>query len=479
MDYAATQQGNLMSIRRKTIATALGLASAFGATPALAQAATADQVENLQQQIRALEKKLEAVRQKTFLNASAAYIPTKGGKFAPPDVLVSMKGNRPSVCTADGFNCVGITGRLHFDVGGYSYSPNTAATTPQTLQGGVNARRARIGLVGTFARDWDFALVFDGGGSQDGTVTLNNAYLSYKGFKGVRIEGGYMDVPYTLDEATSSNNITFMERASAQVLAADLGAGDNRAAFGVRANDKWWWAGAYLTGPTAGYDHSLRIPYAVTGRLVFAPINTDAGAFLFGGDVLYLADTGGAPGINDLRMRERIEVRIDPTRVLDTGTLANVSSALVLSAEAGATVGSFHAQGEYFDYTISRFAQPDLNFKGGYIQAGYILTGERRKYSASSGSLGGVTPKDPFFWDMSGGTGAWELAARYSYVDLNDALVFGGTQKNITVGLNWYLNDNMRLMFNWIHGQVDKTNVAGVDRGAKYDAFAMRTQFAF
>lgn len=478
MDYAATQQGNLMSIRRKTIATALGLASAFGATPALAQAATADQVENLQQQIRALEKKLEAVRQKTFLNASAAYIPTKGGKFAPPDVLVSMKGNRPSVCTANGFNCVGITGRLHFDVGGYSYSPNTAATTPQTLQGGVNARRARIGLVGTFARDWDFALVFDGGGSQDGTVTLNNAYLSYKGFKGVRIEGGYMDVPYTLDEATSSNNITFMERASAQVLAADLGAGDNRAAFGVRANDKWWWAGAYLTGPTAGYDHSLRIPYAVTGRLVFAPINTDAGAFLFGGDVLYLADTGGAPGINDLRMRERIEVRIDPTRVLDTGTLANVS-ALVLSAEAGATVGSFHAQGEYFDYTISRFAQPDLNFKGGYIQAGYILTGERRKYSASSGSLGGVTPKDPFFWDMSGGTGAWELAARYSYVDLNDALVFGGTQKNITVGLNWYLNDNMRLMFNWIHGQVDKTNVAGVDRGAKYDAFAMRTQFAF
>src|SRR5690606_34818650 len=113
--------------------------------------------------------------------------------FAPPDVLVSMKGNRPSVCTANGFNCVGITGRLHFDVGGYSYSPNTAATTPQTLQGGVNARRARIGLVGTFARDWDFALVFDGGGSQDGTVTLNNAYLSYKGFKGVRIEGGYMD----------------------------------------------------------------------------------------------------------------------------------------------------------------------------------------------------------------------------------------------------------------------------------------------
>ncbi len=467
-----------MSAKTKLMLGAIGLAGALGATQAHAQSATAEQVENLQKQIRALEKKLENVQQKTFLNASAGYMPTKA-KFAPPDVLVTMKGNRPTICTADGFNCVGITGRLHLDVGTYSYRPNSAATAPQDLQGGVNARRARIGLAGTFARDWDYALIVDGGGSQDGPVQLNNAYVSYKGFKGVRIEGGYMDVPYTLDEATSSNNITFMERASSQVLATDLGAGDNRAAFGVRANDNWWWAGAYLTGPTTGYDHSLRVPYAATGRLVFAPINTDAGAFLFGGDVLYLADTGGAPGVHDLRMRERIEVRIDPTRVLDTGALANVDSALVLSAEAAATVGSFHAQGEYFDYSISRFALPDLHFKGGYVQAGYILTGEKRKYSSSSGSLGGVNPANPFFWDMTGSTGAWEFAARYSYVDLNDSAVFGGTQENITVGLNWYLNENMRMMFNWIHGTVQKTNLAGADRGAKYDAFAMRTQFAF
>ncbi len=468
-----------MSIRTKTIWTAIGLASALGATQAHAQSATAAQVENLQQQIRSLEKKLEKVQQKTFLNASAAYMPTKAAKFAPPDVLVSMKGNRPTICTADGFNCVGITGRLHLDVGGYSYSPNSAATAPQNLQGGVNARRARIGLVGTFARDWDFALVVDGGGSQDGPVLLNNAYLSYKGIKGLRIEGGYMDVPYTLDEAVGSNNSTFIERASAQVVAVDIAAGDFRSAFGARANDKNWWAGAYVTGPKAGDDHTSRIPWGVTGRFVFAPINTDAGALLLGADVQYLGDTGGPVGVNQLRMRDRIEIRIDPTRVIDTGNMNDVRSALVLSGEAAATIGSFHAQGEYFDYSISRFFGPDQHFKGGYVQAGYILTGEQRKYSASSGALGGVKPKNPFFWDMAGGTGAWEIAARYSYLDLNDGLVFGGTQKNITVGLNWYLNDNMRVMFNWIHGQVDKTNVAGADRGAKYDAFAMRTQFAF
>ena len=34
-------------------------------------------------------------------------------------------------------------------------------------------------------------------------------------------------------------------------------------------------------------------------------------------------------------------------------------------------------------------------------------------------------------------------------------------------------------MFNWIHGQVDKTTAANVDTGASYDVFAMRTQVAF
>ena len=209
------------------------------------------------------------------------------------------------------------------------------------------------------------------------------------------------------------------------------------------------------------------------------PINTDAVTFLLGGEVLYRADTGGAAGVNKLKMRERIEVRIDPTRVLNSGAITDVDDARVLSAEAGGAIGGFHAQGEYFDYSISRFGDSDLDFEGGYVQVGYILTGEKRKYRQSDGAFGGVKPSNPFFWDMAGGIGAWEIAARYSYVDLNDNLVFGGEQENVTVGLNWYLNNNMRLMFNWIHGTVEKTDVAGLDLGAEYDAFAMRTQFAF
>jgi phosphate-selective porin OprO/OprP len=286
-----------------------------------------------------------------------------------------------------------------------------------------------------------------------------------------------MDVPYTLDEATSSNNITFMERATPQVLAADIGAGDNRAAFGARAFDKWWWAGAYLTGPTTGYDHSTRVPYGMTARAVAVPFNNSNGALLIGGDFLYQFDTGGAPNVNQLRLRDRPEIRIDPTRILDTGAINDVDHARVLSAELAASFGAFYVQGEYFDYNIGRRALADLHFNGGYVQASYVLTGESRKYSTSSGSFGGIKPNNPF--TPGGGWGAWEIAARYSTVNLNDANVFGGKQSNLTVGLNWYVNENMRFMLNWVNGRVEKRNVAGVDTGAKYNAIAMRAQVAF
>ncbi|YBW38145.1 porin [Nitrobacter sp. TKz-YC01] len=472
------EHGKFISVSKALLLGTIAFVGAVSTAQASGQTVTPEQVEDLQKQISVLEKKLESVRQNTFLNASAGYMPTKG-TFAPPDVLVSMKGGSPRFCTADGFNCVGITGRLHFDVGGYNYTPNSAATVPQDLQDGVNARRARIGIVGKFARDWTYALIGEFGGSQDGSGTINNAFVSYRGFKNTSIDLGYMKVMWSLEQATSSNNITFMERSSAQVMAADLGAGGQRAAVGVTTYDKWWWAGAYLTGPERAYDHSLRVPYSAVGRLVITPINTDVATFLFGGEVLYLAETGGAPGVNDIRLRERIELRIDPTRVLDTQTIQNVDDVRVLSAEVGGAIGSFHGQGEYFDYSVSRFGNSDLHFKGGYVQAGYILTGEKRKYLQHDAAFGGVHPNNPFFWDVTGGIGAWEIAARYSYMDLNDNLVFGGKQDNITVGLNWYLNDNMRVMFNWIHGTVAKTNLANQDLGAKWDAYAIRTQWAF
>ena len=99
-------------------------------------------------------------------NANAAY-PVKG-PFAASDAVVTMPNNRPTICTADEQNCVAITSRIHLDVGGYDYHPNTAATVPQKLDDGENLRRARIGVIGKFLGDWNYALIYDFGGTSDG-----------------------------------------------------------------------------------------------------------------------------------------------------------------------------------------------------------------------------------------------------------------------------------------------------------------------
>src|SRR3954452_6319320 len=190
-----------------------------------------------------------------------------------------MPNNRPTICTEDDLNCISITSRLHFDAGGYDYHPNTPATDPQRLDNGVNARRARIGVVGKFMGDWNYALIYDFGGSSDGFAGtasaggtavgflpggalsgIENAYLSYTGFKPfggkLAIEGGVMNVPYTLDQATSSNDIVFMERASSGIIAQNIAAGDFRSAVGARWYTDTLWLGGYVTGPTTGAVHS-------------------------------------------------------------------------------------------------------------------------------------------------------------------------------------------------------------------------------
>src|SRR5262249_22448222 len=112
-------------------------------------------------------------------------------------------------------------------------------------------------------------------------------------------------------------------------------------------------------------------------------------------------------------------------------------------------------------------------------------TGESHKYNAASASYGGINPANPFSLS-GGGWGAWEIAARYSTIDLNDRIastvgIAGGQQNIYTVGLNWYATRNIRLMFNYLHGDVAKqisaTNAG--DAGSKFDAFAMRPQVAF
>jgi phosphate-selective porin OprO and OprP len=97
-------------------------------------------------------------------------------------------------------------------------------------------------------------------------------------------------------------------------------------------------------------------------------------------------------------------------------------------------------------------------FDGFYIMGTWFITGEHRNYKRSSGTFDRVFPEHNF---TDGGIGAWELAVRYSYTDLNDDGVIGGRLNDITGGVNWYLNPNSKIQFNYVNAKVDRGTTEG------------------
>jgi phosphate-selective porin OprO/OprP len=189
----------------------------------------------------------------------------------------------------------------------------------------------------------------------------------------------------------------------------------------------------------------------VTGRVTFLPWQDDD-MLIHLGVGLEARDLDSGSGF---RLRTRPEAALAASRLLDTGTLANVDQFTTLNLEGAWRDGPFSLQGQYLHMFTDRAAAiPDAEFKGWYAQASWIVTGEQRDYSKSSGVFTTVEPEEDF--------GAVEVAVRYSTLDLEDETVNGGEETNVTLGINWYVTDYMRLMANFIHAELDP-NRSGTD----------------
>src|SRR6185437_6001744 len=205
-------------------------------------------------------------------------------------------------------------------------------------------------------------------------------------------------------------------------------------------------------------------------------------------DELFQASNTGAGTPATLALNDQPELRIDPTSLLNTGVLGTLANPLrrayVLDLETAASYRSLFWQGEYFHYRIERRGLAGNDFGGAYGQAAWTLTGEARRYNPQTASYQRVTPARPFSL-QNGGWGAWELAARVSYVGLdsrfhagealaNDpAAVNGGRQWGYALGLNWYPNDLIRVLLDYNHVDYRKANGAaakGLPLGAPVGA---------
>lgn len=524
-------------MRKISYATS-ALALTLLAGPAFAAETPAErarQIQALQEQLRVIQQQLEAMKassaaqqeaiDKEIAAREAAVLAAREANLAaggqtvfenglvktipPANPKVAESGtHRFTMTSPDGNWSIGPTGRIHFDVGGFLNQEPEGSTGPGTTAGGkissgVNVRRARLGIAGKAMGDFTYSLILDaGGGDGDSTAYINEARFGYTGIRNTVLEIGYGAQYFTLDEATSSNDIMFLERSTPATLASNFNSGDPRAAAGFRTWETNWWFAAYLTASAPNVVHRLtNRGFGAYERATYQIVQTELTSLHVGvgGAQVFQAPNTGPGTAASFTMGDRPENRIDGTQLLSTGALGTVANPVtgvqVYDFETAATYENLYYHGEYFRYVVDRRGKPAAKFDGAYAQISYTIGG-RRIYSPATGAYSGVNPVTPFS-PNKGGMGAFEFAARISYADLVDHytssltaasqpfMVNGGRQTNYTAGLNWHWNSNMLVKLNYIHSNIDKanpvtaTNPRPVGAGLELDAVIARFQAMF
>ncbi|HHJ15124.1 MAG TPA: porin [Gammaproteobacteria bacterium] len=306
------------------------------------------------------------------------------------------------------------------------------------LGNGAELRRARLFAKGTVYHDWFYKAQIDFAGN---STSLKDFYLGYSGFDSAKVKVGNFKEPFSLEELTSSKYITFMERG----LPNTFSPGRNTGLAVSTRGDKWGAAAGYFFEGIKNDSSPKSQGWGATGRVHFAPLAEKERVVHLGAAVSYR----GSDGDNEIRFRERPESHVTSTRLVNTGTISGYDNQTLYGLEAATVYGPFSLQGEYMQASVDvSGAGPDPDFSGWYVYGSYFLTGEHRPYKAGSGTFGRVKPASVV---GQGGSGAWEIAARYSSIDLEDSGYTGGEEDNITLGVNWYATPNVRFMANYIH----------------------------
>ncbi len=365
--------------------------------------------------------------------------------------------------SADGNWEWGIGGRIMADYAMYDNDTDSSGMEVPGLSDGHEIRRARLNMSGKLWKVWGMKLQVDFAGNG---AEIKDAYIDYSGFENFKLKVGNFKEPFSLEELTSSKYITFMERSTpvnAFAPSRNLGI----AGYTSFADQVTLSGGVFGDGIESGSGDD-GTSYGVTGRVTFSPIH-EAGRVVHLGAAASHRNTNS----NDtVRFRDRFETHVSGTRLVDTTDLANTDDVMRYGLEAAGVWDRFSLQGEYIMADVSRSdGFEDVDFDGYYLTGSFFLTDDTRPYKFGGGSFDKVSPSSTV---GKGGIGAWEVAARYSSLDLNDGvLVDGGEQDLFTVGLNWYATKNIRFMANY--NQVLDLKGGAFD-GAEPAAFQARAQ---
>ena len=376
-----------------------------------------------------------------------------------------------------------IGGRIHFDnvfASGDDDLEESAQAAGEDdlehLQDGTEFRNTRLYIQGSIYDQHEFKAQYNFSG---GDADFKDVYMKFKQIPVIdNLTVGQFKEPFSLEELTSSNYGTFAERSVANALVPGRSAG-------LGTDHSWndgavnWAMGVFRDGSD---DNGVSMDDgngAFTTRLAGTPVyQLDGERFLHLGASYTTRsvkdDDDGDPNV-DFGVRPEVH---KADKLVEAEFQADGVD--VTGFEAAFQDGPFSIQAEQITAQYDADDADDPEFSGHYVQASYFLTeGDRRGYKREGAKFDRVTPQRPFLTpEGQKGPGAWELAYRISHLDLDDGMVGpkAGTLDNQTLGLNWYLSRNTRIMFNHVNSEVDD-RADGVNGEADYYVLRFQTEF--
>ncbi len=351
------------------------------------------------------------------------------------------------------------------------------------MDNAVGFRRARLGAEGEVGANVYWQAEFDFAG---GNIAFKNVFIGLKDIPVVRrLQVGHMCEPFSLEGAQSSNNLPFVERSAVYEL-------DPQRNWGVLAlsytdNEKATCQfGVFRSGTSnnTGDDISNLNDMAYDLRLTALPWCSADSAYLthVGAAFSERFPANGEVVVGTGPQSSLLQFTDAPATFIKQITIP-ASQYQLFNLQWATVLGPLSLQAEWDAMNVEQRGGPPVFLNGCYAFASYFLTGEHREYVTKDGTFGTTHVRRPFLSfrkkDPFGfGPGAWELTARFAYarftnanIPLENGVQQGDNEAETTLGLNWYLNDNMRIMFNYIHDVPVSPNA-----GPSYaNAFFLRT----
>ncbi len=363
------------------------------------------------------------------------------------------------------------------------------------IRDGGNFRRARLSANGSVVENVNYFMQFDF--AVQGRPTFTDVWMEFTKVPVLgNVRVGQWKQPFSLEVVSSFRYTTFAERS---VLFQSFAPFRHIAAgfYDWSDDERMTWAASVYKSGQDQYGGSISDNggYSGVGRITGLPWYDDRGdRYLhLGGAWNYTANKDrlarfrtlpeyfiGEQFGDPMGGTSRIPVPAGINGVpFFVDTLPILSDHFnLLGAELLWVEGPLSVQSEYMYNKVDRGLAAPVSFHGLYSQVGCFLTGEHRPYLRKLGAIDRIKVKKPVNCDpcKPHGCGAWELAVRYSTIDLDDEDVRGGKLTDWTGGVNWYINDYTKFQFNYIRAYLDNHRLIGETRT---DIYGLRAQIDF